>query len=399
VSESGGSRGGAASRVIRVLVVDDSAVAREVLSSVLRSEGFEVATTSNATVAAQRIAHQRPDVVLLDLQMPGMSGLEFLERIMATDPLPVVVCSDIARPGAAAAIRALELGALDVIPKPSLGIRALTEGAEFPLARVIRAATGARFGAARAALTAGTTRDPQQSPAAPNVKAARTGVPADSTRPWQGRVLLLGASTGGTEALRRVLGDLTPASPPILVVQHMPAEYTAAFARRLNEVTPLQVREAAPGDELRRGVALVAPGGRQTELVKNGASVRVAIHDGPLVSGHRPSVDALFHSAARVLGPRAVAALLTGMGADGAEGLLALHRAGADTIAQDEATSIVFGMPKEAIALGAARQVLPLEAIAGAMRKVGLEPTRLAAQDPKSCASASSATFARDRRQ
>ena len=332
-----------------------------------------------------------------------MSGLEFLERLMATDPLPVVVCSDIARPGAAAAIRALELGALDVIPKPSLGIRALSEGAQFPLARVIRAATGARFRAAKLASVAAT------SGASQSLAAGISGTPpagakakpgsADSTRPWQGRVLLLGASTGGTEALRRVLGELTPASPPVLVVQHMPAEYTGAFARRLNEVTPLHVREAVPGDELRQGVALVAPGGRQMELVRNGALVRVAIHDGPLVSGHRPSVDALFHSAARILGARAVAALLTGMGSDGAEGLLALHKAGADTIAQDEATSTVFGMPKEAIALGAARQVLALEAIAGAMRKVGLEPTRLAAQDPKSCASASSATFAHDRRQ
>jgi two-component system chemotaxis response regulator CheB len=396
VSETGGHRGGAASRAIRVLVVDDSAVAREVLSSVLRGEGFDVATTSNATVAAQRIAHQRPDVVLLDLQMPGMSGLEFLEQLMATDPLPVVVCSDIARPGAAAAIRALELGALDVIPKPSLGIRALSEGAAFPLARVIRAATGARFRAARAANAATATNTATASPTPP-ARANAKLIPATATRPWQGRVLLLGASTGGTEALRRVIGELTPASPPVIIVQHMPAEYTGAFARRLNEVTPLEVREAAAGDELRQGVALIAPGGRQTELVRNGTSIRIAIHDGPLVSGHRPSVDALFHSAARILGARAVAALLTGMGADGAEGLLALHRAGADTIAQDEATSIVFGMPKEAIALGAARQVLPIEAIAGAMRKVGLEPTRLAAQDPKSCASASSATFARDR--
>jgi two-component system chemotaxis response regulator CheB len=357
---------------LRVLVVDDSAVAREVLSTVLRNEGFEVTTAANAAVAAQRIAQQRPNVLMLDLQMPGMSGLEFLEQLMATDPIPVVVCSDIAQPGAASALRALELGAIDVLPKPTVGVRALLDGGSERLADIIRVASSARMRRARHRPPAPMppARAGKASPEAPS----RTVRPA---KPWLGRVILIGASTGGTEAIREVLSGLSASAPPVVIVQHMPREYTGTFARRLNEVTPLSVREAVDGDVLAPGLVLVAPGGRQIEVVGSLGAATLRISEGPLVSGHRPSVDALFRSAATVLGDRVSAALLTGMGADGADGLLRLQRAGAETIAQNEATCIVFGMPKEAILLGAADRVLPLDEIAAGLEAAApAVPTR-----------------------
>jgi two-component system chemotaxis response regulator CheB len=356
---------GAPRRVLRALVVDDSAVAREVLATVLRSEGFDVTTASNAAMAATRIEQQSPDVLLLDIEMPGQSGLDFLGDLMRRQPMPVVICSGIAQPGAVAAIRALELGAVDVIPKPTLGIRALADGAGAHLGRVMRAAAaaGARIRGSAAQRSAPVM-------AARAAKLTPVGI-TGGIGAWQGRAILVGASTGGTDAVRELLIALPPTSPPVVIVQHMPREYTTAFARRLNELSALHVREATDGEALAPGVALIAPGGRQMELHKVGATTRVQIHDGPPVSGHRPSVDALFHTAARALGARAVAALLTGMGADGAEGLLALHKSGATTIAQDEASCVVFGMPKEAIALGAAQQVLPLTQIVKSLVAVG----------------------------
>jgi two-component system chemotaxis response regulator CheB len=357
---------GAPRRVVRALIVDDSAVAREVLSTVLRSEGFDVITASNAAMAASRIEQNAPDVILLDIEMPGQSGLDFLADLMRRQPMPVVICSGIAQPGAVAAIRALELGALDVIPKPTLGIRALADGAGAHLGRVMRAAA-----ASRPRTRAGNARVATPAPPKPTLQPKSAPVGASGIGAWQGRAILIGASTGGTDAVRELLIALPPSSPPVVIVQHMPREYTAAFARRLNELSALHVREATDGEALAPGVALIAPGGRQLELHKVGGTTRVQIHDGPPVSGHRPSVDALFHTAARALGARAVAAILTGMGADGAEGLLALHRAGATTLAQDEASCVVFGMPKEAIALGAAQQVLPLSAIVKTLVAVG----------------------------
>jgi two-component system chemotaxis response regulator CheB len=349
-----GQRSAPTERVLRVLVVDDSAVAREVLSTILKRDGFEVTTTSSAESAAQKLAQQRPDVMVLDLQLPGTSGLEFLEQIMRTAPLPVVVCSGIAQPGASAAIRALELGALDVIPKPDLGIRALLAGTATPLGDVVRAAASAR--SQRTARVA-----------APIPELDRVAKPLTPAAPWRGRVILIGASTGGTEAIREVLSGLPANAPPVVIVQHMPAEYTGAFARRLNAFTPLQVREAVNGDVLAQGLALVAPGGRQIELTSMAGMLKVRVFDGPPVTGHRPSVDSLFRSAARALGERAVAALLTGMGSDGADGLLHLRQRGAETIAQDEATCVVYGMPKEAVTRQAALRVLPLESIAAAL--------------------------------
>jgi len=336
---------------IRVLIVDDSAVAREVLSTVLRREGFDVATASSAMLAEQRMAKAMPDVILLDLQMPGKTGLEFLEELMKNQSVPVIVCSGIAQPGAAAAIRALELGAVDVLAKPDLGIKMLLGGGG-RLATVVRAAAAAK-----------TTRAAARTAPIPQLDRVHKPLVVGVT-PWLGRVILIGASTGGTEAIRSILSRLPANAPPVVIVQHMPAEYTGAFARRLNAFTSIEVREAKDGDALQTGLALVAPGGKQLELVSAAGQVKVRIADGPTVTGHRPSVDVLFRSAAEVVGDRAVGVLLTGMGADGADGLLRLRTKGARTIAQDESSCVVFGMPKEAIELGAAELVLGLDQIA-----------------------------------
>jgi two-component system chemotaxis response regulator CheB len=333
---------------IRVLVVDDSAIAREVLTAVLRREGFTVSTASSAELALDRIAHQRPDVLLLDLQLPGRNGLALLEQLMRENPLPVVVCSGIAQSGTAAAIRALELGALDVLPKPALGIRALLGSAEIDLGEVIRGAAQSRSsGQALAAPVLHTDARPLRAT-------------ASAVTPWFGKVVVVGASTGGTEAVRGILSMLPAASPPIVIVQHMPGAFTGAFAQRLNAFSAMEVREAQDGDVLSTGVALIAPGGRQLELITSASMTRVRIFDGPAVSGHRPSVNVLFNSAARVLGDRAIGVLLTGMGADGADGMVTLRSRGAHTIAQDEASCVVYGMPREALKRGGVERVLPL---------------------------------------
>jgi two-component system chemotaxis response regulator CheB len=298
--------------------------------------------------------------MLLDLEMPGVSGLEFLEQQMRTDPLPVVVCSGIAQPGATAALRALELGAVEVIPKPSGGIRAILESEDY-LVPLVQAASRAR------------PRRPQDSrvvlplPVRPRSQGAS---------PWAGDVVLVGASTGGTEALRAILSRLPADAPPVAVVQHMPAAYTGPFAQRLDALCAVEVREARHGDELLPGRVLIAPGGRHMEIVGAPGRPRVHLADGDAVSGHRPSVDVLFRSGARALGLRAVGVLLTGMGADGAEGLLALRQAGAFTIAQSEATCVVFGMPGEAVALGAAREVSDLDDIALSILAASGHPRR-----------------------
>jgi two-component system chemotaxis response regulator CheB len=351
---------GGVEHVIRVLVVDDSAVAREVLSTVLRRDGFDVEVASGAHTAMQRIAGRRPDVVVLDLEMPHVGGLEFLDRLMRSNPLPVIVCSGIAQPGARAAIRALELGAVEVIPKPSVGVRALLEDSERPLSAIVRAAASANTN--RLAGRSQPTLVP--TPAKPHVR------PSGAT--WTGGVIVIGASTGGTEALRTLLTELPDDAPPIAIVQHMPGAFTPAFAQRLNSLCAIEVREAQDGDVLTPGLALIAPGGHHMELATAMGATHVRVFDGLPVSGHCPSVDVLFRSAARVLGRRGVGVLLTGMGADGARGLLQMRDEGGHTIAQNEATCVVFGMPGEAVALGAARAVLPIDNVASAMSQAAL---------------------------
>ena len=354
----------AGSRPIRVLVVDDSAVAREVLSSTLRRDGFEVETAGGATAAYVRIRNRRPDVVVLDLQMPGEDGLQFLERVMGSIPLPVVVCSSIAQPGAKAAIRALELGAVDVISKPTGGLRTMVDGDRRNLSSVVATAATARV--------AGSTPRPSSPP---RPVSARAG--ARIVAPWTGETIVIGASTGGTEALRSILSQMPENAPPVAIVQHMPGAFTGAFARRLNSISPLNVHEANDGEVLVPGVAVVAPGGRHMELQASPAGPRVRVFDGPVVSGHCPSVDVLFHSAAQAVGHRAVGVLLTGIGQDGARGLLRLRENGAHTIAQSERSCVVFGMPAAAINLGASCEVADVEDIPASI--IAKMPRRLSA--------------------
>ena len=340
-----------AARPIRVLIVDDSAVAREVLSAALRRDGFEVETAVGAESAHIRIRNRRPDVVVLDLQMPGVDGLQFLEHVMQSIPLPVVVCSSIAQPGAKAVIRALELGAVDVISKPAGGLRDMVDGDRRNLSSVVAAAATASFAGAwpRALPHARSVATPSQASA------------------WSGETIVIGASTGGTEALRAILSELPENAPPVAIVQHMPGAFTGAFARRLNSLSRMNVHEAKDGEVLSPGVAVVAPGGRHMELQVGHGGPRVRVFDGPAVSGHRPSADVLFRSAARAVGSRAIGILLTGIGQDGARGLLELKEAGAHTIAQSERSCVVFGMPAAAIGLGASCEVADVEDIPAAI--------------------------------
>jgi two-component system chemotaxis response regulator CheB len=345
-----------ATRPVRVLVVDDSAVAREVLSAILRRDGFEVETAFGAQSAHVRIRNRRPDVVVLDLQMPEVDGLEFLEDVMQSIRLPVVVCSSIAQPGAKAAIRALELGAVDVISKPTGGLRAMVDTDRRDLSSVVAAAATARFAGGAGHRISVPTR-----------AITRPIVPRIESSAWSGETIVIGASTGGTEALREILSEMPENSPPIVIAQHMPAAFTGAFAKRLNAHSAMDVHEAKDGELLVPGVAVVAPGGKHIELEAAGRGPRVRVVEGPTVSGHRPSVDVLFHSAARVLGRRAIGVLLTGIGRDGANGLFDLRENGAHTITQSERSCVVYGMPAAAVQLGASRQVADIEDIPAAI--------------------------------
>jgi len=344
---------------IRVLIVDDSAVVRQTLSEVLSSDPeIEVmATAADPFVAAERISEEVPDVITLDIEMPRMDGLTFLQKIMAQHPIPVVICSSLAEEGAQSALRALEYGAVDIITKPRLGSKQFLEESRTVLCQVVKAAAAARVQPIqpRRVVEPKLTADAILSPA--------THAMAETTE----KVVAIGASTGGTEALKTVLETLPSDTPGIVIVQHMPELFTRAFANRLDTMCSITVKEAESNDTVLRGRALIAPGNHHLLLKRSGARYYVDIKDGPLVCRHRPSVDVLFRSAARYAGQNAVGVILTGMGDDGARGMLEMKQAGAITIAQDEATCVVFGMPNEAIKRGAVDKVLPLEAVAGAI--------------------------------
>jgi two-component system chemotaxis response regulator CheB len=342
---------------IRVLIVDDSAVVRQTLSDVLSGDpGIEVmGTASDPFVAAERMSEQTPDVITLDIEMPRMDGLTFLQKIMSQHPIPVVICSTLAEKGAQSTLKALEYGAVEIIAKPRVGTRQFLEESRTILCEAVKSAAGARLRAPRKAVEPKLTADA----ILPRARSAML----ETTE----KVVVVGASTGGTEALRALLEPMPPDAPGMVIVQHMPEVFTRAFANRLDSLCQISVKEAEANDTVLRGRALIAPGNRHTLLKRSGARYYVDIKDGPLVSRHRPSVDVLFRSAARYAGPNAVAAILTGMGDDGARGMLEMKEAGAATIAQDEATSVVFGMPNEAIKRGAVNAVLPLEAIARAI--------------------------------
>jgi two-component system chemotaxis response regulator CheB len=306
-------------------------------------------------VAAERIRHEVPDVITLDIEMPKMDGLTFLRKLMAQHPIPVVICSSLAQNGAETTIKALEYGALDIIEKPRLGTRQFLEESRIRICDAVKAAAGARL---RRINSHAHTVEPKLTADAV-LPRAKSSAMLQTTE----RVVAIGASTGGTEALRVLLSALPADSPGIIIVQHMPERFTASFAERLNQLCSVSVKEAADGDTVIRGLALIAPGNHHTMLKRSGARYYVEVRDGPLVARHRPSVDVLFRSVAHYAGKNAVGVLLTGMGDDGAKGLLEMRQAGATTIAQDEATCVVFGMPQEAIKLGASDQVLALERI------------------------------------
>ena len=364
-----------AKRVLSVLVVDDSAVVRQAATTILSQDpGMVVTVAADPYIALDKMGRSRPDVILLDIEMPRMDGLTFLRKIMTEDPIPVVVCSGLAAKGTATAIRALEEGAVEVIAKPQLNVRDFLHDSASTLIDVVREAAEVRVR--------------RRAPIAPVVAMESRRHTADVVLPPPARrrsdrhhaaadiVVAIGASTGGTEALRTILTTMPKDAPGIVIVQHMPERFTAAFAQRLDQICGITVKEAVPGDRVARGQALIAPGNRHLLLHRHGTEYEVELVDGPRVSRHRPSVDVLFRSVAQAAGPHAVGVLLTGMGDDGAAGLLEMKRAGATTLAQDEATSVVFGMPKEAIERGAVDRVLPL----GGMTAAILNGTRSSAR-------------------
>ncbi len=340
--------------VINVMVVDDSAVVRQVVSAVLSKDRsiHILAAVADPIFAMQRMRMQWPDVIVLDIEMPRMDGVTFLKLIMAERPTPVVICSTLTTRGAETTMQALAAGAFAIIAKPKLGIKDFLQDASADLLQVVKAAARANVKNLVAKATYGT---------APSAAPAQA---SDALSETTHRVVAIGTSTGGTQALERVLSALPRVSPGIVVVQHMPEKFTTAFAARLNQVCQIEVKEAQHGDHVIPGRALIAPGGKQMSLARSGAQYHVSVRDGPPVNLHRPSVDVLFRSVAKHAGRNAVGIIMTGMGADGALGLLEMFEAGAHTVAQDEESCVVFGMPKEAIKLGAARRVLPLDAIA-----------------------------------
>jgi len=340
---------------MHVLVVDDSAVVRHTVSTLLTQESdITVDAASDPFIGMRKMAERRPDVILLDIEMPRMDGLTFLRKIMSEDPVPVVICSALTGPGLYDSVRALELGAVDIVGKPKVGLQEFLYESSVTLLDALRAA--ARAHVLRRS-------DPAQKA---SVVAAPARSALHSSRPGIDPVIAIGASTGGTDAIRELLAPMPPHCPGIVIVQHMPEMFTGAFARRLNELCAVEVREAQDGDEVCSGQVLIAPGNRHMRVHRQGIKYAVQVVDGPLVARHRPSVNVLFSSVAAAARENAVGIILTGMGDDGAEGLLEMRRAGATTIAQDEKSCVVFGMPGKAIARGAVDFVLPLDQIASA---------------------------------
>jgi two-component system chemotaxis response regulator CheB len=343
---------------IKVLIVDDSAVVRQTMEDILSSDPFieVIGVASDPFVAASKIKETIPDVITLDVEMPRMDGLTFLQKIMRQHPIPVVMCSSLTEKGSETTFKALEYGAVEIIQKPRMGAKLFLEESRIRIIDAVKAASAARL------------RSPSAKPyeAAPKLTADAVIAKAASHAMVEttDKVVVVGASTGGTEALSVFLQALPPDGPGIVIVQHMPEHFTRAFANRLNGICRISVKEAEDNDTVIRGRALIAPGNHHTLLKRSGARYYVEVKDGPLVSRHRPSVDVLFRSAARYAGKNAIGVIMTGMGDDGAKGMLEMKQEGAYTIAQDEASCIVFGMPKEAIKLSAVDKVVPLEGIA-----------------------------------
>ena len=340
---------------VRVLIVDDSALMRQLLTSILSasSELEVVGTAGDPFVAREKIKSLRPDVLTLDVEMPRMDGLTFLEKLMRGHPMPVIMISSLTDRGAATTLRALSLGAVDYIAKPKLNVTCGTIEQSDEIVSKVIAAARVRV---RPLVAPAASAKPSQTPAATECLIAATH-----------KIVAIGASTGGTEALKKLLTPLPADFPGIVIVQHMPEAFTGAFAARLNSISRISVREAKDGDRILPGHALLAPGGHQMEVVRRGMEFSVHVFRGERVNRHLPSVDVLFSSCARHLGSNVTGVILTGMGADGALGMLEMKRAGAFNIAQDQATCVVFGMPQEAIRHGGVDQVLALDRIPAAL--------------------------------
>lgn len=347
---------------IKVFVVDDSAVVRKVMSEILdRDPGIRViGTAPDPIFAIEKMRKDWPDVVTLDIEMPRMDGITFLGKLMAEHPTPVVICSSLTTAGAETTLQALAAGAVTIITKPGLGVGDFLQDSSDDLVAAVKAAARANMGAVQ--------RNAQQRQQVPGT--ADTTAPRLAMAQTTERIVAIGTSTGGTVALENLLTTLPRVSPGMVIVQHMPETFTAAFAARLNGLCEISVQEARDGQRVLPGQALIAPGGKHMQVARSGAQYIVEIRDGPPVNRHRPSVDVLFRSVAKYAGKNAMGVIMTGMGDDGARGLKEMHDAGAYTLGQDEASCVVYGMPKEAVKLGAVDRVLPLSAIAGAIMSV-----------------------------
>jgi two-component system chemotaxis response regulator CheB len=352
---------------ITAIVVDDSAVVRRHLSDTLTAGGIEViATAGDPLFAWPKMEARWPDVIVLDVEMPRMDGISFLRKVMAERPTPVVMCSTLTAAGATTTMQALAEGAVSFVTKPKIGLRDFLGDPSNGLVAAVRAAANANV---RPLVRRPAAAAP--GPAAPNL-ASGAAMPVRVPTPLAGRalhettdrVIAIGSSTGGVQAIETVITALPRTTPGIVIVQHMPEAFTAAFAERLNGLCEMEVKEARDGDRVLPGRVLIAPGARHMQLARSGAQYVVVVRDGPLVNRHKPSVDVLFKSVAHSAGRNAVGVILTGMGDDGARGLLEMRQAGATTAAQDEATSVVFGMPREALRMGAASLALPLHGVA-----------------------------------
>ncbi|MDD5028871.1 MAG: chemotaxis response regulator protein-glutamate methylesterase [Rhodoferax sp.] len=353
---------------VKVFVVDDSAVVRQALAHMLSgvADIELIGSAPNPLLAIEMMRKNPPDVLLLDIEMPGMDGLTFLRQIMSSNPIPTVICSTLSTEGSRVALDALSAGAVAVLAKPKLGLKQHLDDSRHEMIQTLKTAARARprpksasFGiAARAANTGAKDHNASQS---------RTPVLGGVHAFAMNKPVLIGSSTGGTQALELILTSLPADAPGIAITQHMPEKFTAMYAQRVDGVCAMNVREAKDGDRLERGVALIAPGGRHMQLTKSNGQYYVKVVDGPPVNRHKPSVDVLFKSAAECAGRDALAMILTGMGDDGARGMKLMHNVGARTIAQNEETCVVFGMPKEAIKLQAVDDILPLEGMARAI--------------------------------
>ncbi len=345
---------------VKVLIVDDSAIVRQTLEKVLSTdrEIEIIGTAPDPYAAAQKMKSGTPDVITLDVEMPRMDGITFLKKIMSQHPIPVVICSSLTAKGSETAMKALEYGAVDIIHKPQMGTKQFLEESNILICDAVKAA----------AITKKSNLKKREKSITPAKKLSADVVLAKASKKSMvqttEKIIVVGASTGGTEALREFLEQLPYNSPGTVIVQHMPENFTTAFAERLNSLCQVTVKEATNNDSVVPGHVLIAPGNKHTLLKRSGARYFVEVKDGPLVSRHRPSVDVLFRSASRYAGRNACGVIMTGMGDDGAKGMVELKESGAINIAQDEASCVVFGMPKEAIKLGGIDHILPLQSIA-----------------------------------